>query len=292
MEYFKKINALHVFLLLAVFGYSCSHNPTSNTEDSDQIAYDAASAVVGSQLYNDFTKTPGFEGPSDSNVDLTHITGFKDFYRCKQCHAWDLKARYASYINRAPNVSRPDVSTVQLVNLGNSDISDLFKKIKNTGGAAVDPQRTSDGTKPSLGGNEHPDYGKILTDSQIWDLVKFLKDGAFNVDKLYKTKLTGSYPTGSITFSDWGLDGNASVGQTFYTNKCKTCHGVDGTSIDIAGYSIGKFVRNKPYEVQHKVVSGQLGTNMQPTPITLEEMKGLLKYASDSIAFPDLPQTN
>lgn len=292
MKNLKKISVCAFALTLILFATSCTNDRDAFTmiedDNSDQIAYEAANAVVGSQLYNDFTKTPGYNGPSDINVNPDDIENFKDFYRCKQCHAWDLKARFASYIDRKPKVGRPDVSEVQLVNLGSSNITYLFDKIKNTGGAAVDPARTADGTNPSLGGNEHPDYGTILTDEQIWDLVKFLREGAFDVDLLYDTELTGSYPTGSRSFINWGKDGDVTLGQTYYTNNCASCHGVDGRAINLGGRSIGAFVREKTYEIQHKAVSGQLGTSMGPSPATLEEMKGFLKYASDLVAFPDL----
>jgi hypothetical protein len=45
----------------------------------------------------------------------------------------------------------------------------------------------------------------------------------------------------------------------------------------MGGLSMGGFARNKPYELPNKIVSGQLGSNMGPTAITLQEMKNLLK---------------
>ncbi|PJB12041.1 MAG: hypothetical protein CO119_08750 [Flavobacteriales bacterium CG_4_9_14_3_um_filter_40_17] len=272
---------IFVFGILIFVLQGCTHDNLEPiappVDNADQLAFDNASAVVGSQLYNDFTLTPGFDAPADASVNIADITGFKDFYRCKQCHAWDQKARFGSYIKRAPKVKRPDVSDVQLTNLKFADIRLLFDKIKNTGGPAVSSTRTSDGTNPSLGGNSHADYGKILTDAQIWDLVKFLKAGAFDVDELYSTNTTGSYPTGTVSFSDIGRDGDAAAGMAFFNSKCATCHGADGKTIDLGGLSVGDFARSKPYEIQHKVVSGQLGSNMGPTAITLQEMKNLLK---------------
>lgn len=290
----KKFKHLHIYLvatLFAGFTSSCTSDDDDNNpvvDNSDQIAYDAADPVVGSQLYNDFTKTPDWEGPSDANVNIDDVKNFKDFYRCKQCHAWDLKARFGSYIDRAPKVGRPDVSTVRLNNLELANISVVFDKVKNSGGAKVDPARTADGTDPSLGGNEHPDYGVIFTDSQIWDLVKFLREGAFDVDGLYATNTTGAYPTGSRTFTDIGRDGDVQLGNNYYSNNCATCHGADGTTIDLGGRSIGDFIREKPYEMQHKVVSGQLGTAMGPTPTTFEQIKGLYKAGTDTVAFPSI----
>jgi len=262
--------------------------PPVDDTDYDLLAYNAASAVNGSKLYNDFTKSEtGFTTPKDPNVVLTNITGYKNFYRCKQCHAWDQKARYASYINRAPTTTRPDVSTFQLTNLKYADIRVLFDKIKNTGGALVDPARTADGTNPALGGNNHPDYGKILSDGMIWDLVKFLKVGAFNTDELYTINTTGSYPTGSKTYSDIGKDGNAAAGDAFFATKCASCHGATGTNILLGGKTLGDFTRSNPHEVQHKIVSGQLGSSMGPTAITLSQMKDLYKALDNTTNYPN-----
>ncbi|MEA1786550.1 c-type cytochrome [Arenibacter sp. GZD96] len=286
----KPIAFLIVGLLL-MGAQSCTHDDREFVdivqENENQIAYDAADVIVGSMLYNDFTLTPGFDGPNDPSVDIANITGFKDFYRCKQCHAWDQKAKFASYINRAPRVNRPDVSGAQLTNLKFADISILFDKIKNTGGGAVDPARTADGTNPALGGNDHPDYGTILTDAQIWDLVKFLREGALDTDELYAITTVGSYPTGSRTYSDLGRNGNAAAGDVFYTSKCASCHGADGSNIPLGGNTLGKFTRDNPHEVQHKIVSGQLGSSMGPTPATLEDMKNFYKAINDTIKYPN-----
>ena len=76
--------------------------------------------------------------------------------------------------------------------------NDFFDAIKKVGGRAVDPSATADGTDGS--GDGHPDFSKILSDAQIWDLVKFLKEGAFDVTELYSVTLTGTYPTGTKSF--------------------------------------------------------------------------------------------
>ncbi|PKP26464.1 MAG: hypothetical protein CVU03_02690 [Bacteroidetes bacterium HGW-Bacteroidetes-2] len=290
----KTQKKLYLFILGILFMglQSCTHDDRDTVipvpVDEDQIAYDAADMINGSRLYNDFTKAEtGFVAPNDPAVVLENITGFKDFYRCKQCHAWDQKARFGSYINRAPNATRPDISSVQLTNLTYADISILFEKIKNTGGAAVDPARTADGTNPALGGNNHPDYGTILSDALIWDLVKFLKEGALDTDELYAINTVGTYPTGSRTFTDLGRNGNATAGNAFYAAKCASCHGADGTTIPLGGNTLGKFTRSNPHEVQHKVVSGQLGSSMGSTPTTLEEMKNLYKALSNQTVYPD-----
>lgn len=289
MRVTKKVTGLALGLLFIGLQGCTSDNENEPEINLDQVAFDAADAVNGSRLYNDFTaQETGFVAPQDASVKLVDITDHKDFYRCKQCHAWDQKAQFGSYINRAPNTGRPDVSSVELTNMQSEDIRVLFDGIKGTGGGAVDPARTADGTNPALGGNNHPDYGTILSDELIWDLVKYLKDGAFDTAALYETNIVGTYPTGSVSFSDIGRDGNAAAGNAFFASNCAMCHGEDGTGIDIGGRSIGDFAREKTYEVQFKVVSGQLGTPMGTTSITIDEMKDLLKAISDETNYPPL----
>lgn len=289
MKRTKKFTLLFLGLLFIVLqGCTSDRDTVLEIDNSDQIAYDAADAVNGSRLYNDFTALEtGFVAPEDASVNLEHITGRKDFYRCKQCHAWDQKARFGSYINRKPNANRPDISDVQLTNLRLANITELFEGIKGTGGGAVDPARTADGLNPALGGNNHPDFGTILSDELIWDLVKYLKEGAFDTDGLYAITTVGSYPTGSATYSDIGRNGNAAAGDAFFATNCASCHGADGQTIDMGGLKMGKFAKLKPYELGIKTQSGQLGTAMGATPVTFEEMKNLLKALDNETKYPN-----
>lgn len=284
--------------LIAVFAIACNDNE-EDLASQDQAAYDAADRVNGGRLYDRFwASETDFTSPSDPSVNLSDITDFGDFYRCKQCHAWDQKARFASYIDRGPKTSRPDVSTAMLTGVKSDAIRLLFDEIKHSGGADVDPARTADGTNPSLGGNDMADYGKILTDAQIWDLVKFLREGAFDTDQLYDVVTTGTYPTGSRVFENVGKDGDAAAGTTFFNSNCASCHGAngrdDGSGNIIAinadiGRSMGEFAREKTYEMQHKAVYGNLGSSMSGTnDATLTDIKNMLKALSDPVTYPDL----
>ena len=137
-------------------------------------------------------------------------------------------------------------------------------------------------------GDKMPNLNQILTDAQIWDIVKFMKEGMFDVTDLYDATYTGSYPNGSMTISNVGLDGNATNGNAYYTTNCVTCHGADGTNIELEGKTLGKFVRAKANEVQHKVKYGQLGSLMVGKfDITLTQMQDLYKACADTLAFPD-----
>jgi mono/diheme cytochrome c family protein len=137
-------------------------------------------------------------------------------------------------------------------------------------------------------GDQMPDVGSIFTDAQIWNLVKFLKAEAIDVNQLYNFVVTGTYPTGSIVYSDIGLNGDAASGATTYAAKCAGCHGANGTAIIVDGsYHVGSFIRAKPNEAQHKIKFGQLGSMMGAQGTTLTQMRNLYRALSDPANFPD-----
>jgi len=169
-----------------------------------------------------------------------------------------------------------------------TDLRDMFEEVAHEGAADVDPARTADGTNPSLGGNNMPDYSKILTESQIWDLVKFLKEGALDSEQLYDLATSGTYPTGTKTMSNLGRDGDANAGDTFYANSCVSCHGTDGTKFPLhGGAAVGNFTRNNPHEAQHRIKFGHPGTAMIGFPNATEtDIKNLLKALADETKYP------
>lgn len=296
--YFIKLFFLMSIGVIALFLSSC--DDSDDDPDLDQQAFDAADVVNGGRMYDKlWADETNFTTPVDPSVSLATITDYGDFYRCKQCHGWDQLGSSASYIDRGPKTTRPNVASKNVHQfIETNNIRSIFNAIKNVGGRAVDPSVTSDGTNGQ--GDGHPDYSKILTDEQIWDLVKFLKEGAFDVTQLYAIQTSGSYPTGSRTFTDVGSGGNVSAGVTFYNNNCASCHGAngrdDGNGNIIAfnqeiGRSMGEFVREKPYELQHKAVYGNLGSTPPMLGInsaTMDDIRNMFLALSDKTAYPDL----
>jgi len=261
--------------------------------DLEQV-YNASDALNGGRLYSMFWSVEtDFVSPVDASIDMTHITNFPEFYRCKSCHGWDQKGNIGAYIDRAPKVDRPSVAGEIISFSKNNSVFDVFSKIKHTGGAAVNPARTADGTNASLGGNAHPDYGKILNDEQILDIVKFLKEKAFDTEQLYDIATTGVYPTGTKSFSNLGKDGDAAAGSLFYANNCAACHGGNGRDeAYFIGLSIGEIARTRPHQVQHIAVYGNPGTSMYGVgEATVTDIKNMLKALSNQDAYPNLHLT-
>jgi len=285
---------VNLFLATLVIGGIFLTN-CKKTDDSDpsQVAYDAANASNGGIMYDKFWAT---ESSFDqSNAKLATLNAKSDFFRCKQCHGWDGLGSAGSYINRGPKTSRPTVSSINLFQIAQTKTyKELFDAMKSTNGRrdiSYDLS-TYDPAANKTEGDKMPNYNQLLTDAQIWDIVKFLKVGMFDVSKLYTATYTGTYPTGSASYTNVGLDGNEANGNTYYTANCKVCHGTDGKLIPnldgTAGMTVGKFTRSKPNELQHKIHFGQLGTAMAGEfDMTLQQMKDLYKACSNSTTYPD-----
>lgn len=281
-------NYLFLSLLLGavIFVSSCKKE---ETEDPYETAYENADKSLGGIMYDKFWATEAKFDQSNANLAKFNATG--DFFRCKQCHGWDGLGSAGSYINRGPKTTRPNVSGLNLYQLAQTKTyKELFDAMKKTAGRrdiAFD-LTTYNPTTNATEGDKMPNYAQILTDAQIWDIVKFMKEGMFDVTQLYDATYTGTYPTGTATYANVGKDGNAANGNSFYTANCASCHGADGKTLTMENMSLGKFIRSKPYEVQHKVQNGQLGSPMVGEfTMTLTQMKDLYKACADNTKYPD-----
>lgn len=282
-----------IFLILfaiITFQMGCSRDDTNLSAFEE--AFLDADASKGGIMYDKFWAVEAQFNQLDP--DVAKFSAKADFFRCKQCHGWDLKGSKGAYINRKPKTNRPNVSSLDLNEIRTTKTAeelynDLIRKegrrTLNEDLSSYDPD-----TNPTVG-DQMPNLTEFMTDAQIMDLVKFLKEGAFDVTELYDFTTSGSYPTGSITYSNIGKDGNPASGKTFYTNNCASCHGVKGTQIDLGGRSAGQFLRSKPYEVHHKVKYGQLGSSMVGEfDMTIKQMKDLFKALTNETDFPDMPE--
>lgn len=277
------------FALIALIFISCSKDEEVTNPPTDPTEYTNANGIRGGIMYDKFWSTEAGFNQSDPN--LAKFNQFSDFFRCKQCHAWDYLGNAGSYINRGPKTTRPNVASGNILALAKSKTpQELFDAIKkSTGRRDISYDlSTYDPATNNVEGDKMPNYSQLLTDAQIWDIVKYLKTEALDVTQLYDATFTGIYPTGSASYSNVGKDGNATTGATYYAQKCASCHGADGTAFLMENMTVGAFTRKKPYEVQHKVKFGQLGSPMTATTgITLQNIKDLYKALADTTAFPN-----
>ena len=259
--------------------------------------YVAADGLAGGAAYSQWYNTFGGGSGAASEYDVTVNA---EFVRCKTCHAWDGVGNAASYADRTGlstgTATRPDVSSANLRGTAASSTPDeLFDLIASPYGRPL-----------NVAGNAHPDFTAALSNAQIWNLVKFMREEWVNPNDLYALSVTGaamhweySAATTSwvlkkpkLTFSSIGTDGNAGRGNTIYTEKCGSCHGANGKTIllETNTMSLGEFVRSKPHEAWFKVKFGNGAASMPPGMVTsTTDLKDLYKAFTDTVDFPNEP---
>jgi thiosulfate dehydrogenase len=281
----KNLKLLLGMFIFAITFTNCTFD--DETTDPSVEAYNIADQANGGIMYDKFWAAESSFDQSDAN--LATIDDNSNFFRCKQCHGWDGLGNKGAYINRAPKTSRPNVTGFNLYELGQTETAQqIFDDLNKTEGRRniTTDLSTYDPATNYTEGDKMPNLTQVLTEAQMWDLVKFIKEGMFDVTELYDFTTTGTYPTGTWTPSNVGTDGNAANGNAYYTANCVSCHGADGTTIVVEKGTVGNFVRLKGNEAQHKIHYGQLGTGMAYRNITLSEMKDLYKALADETAYP------
>ena len=291
----KKIYSILLCVTLIAVAIACKENTSETNTPTEPAAYTTADGIKGGIRYDNFWAAEAlFSKASDASL-LAKLNASSDFFRCKQCHGWDLLGTSGSYNNRAPKTNRPNVSVVNIVNaVKTKSEQQLFDAIKTGSLTRRDISydlTTYNPTSNSTVGDQMPKYSQLLSDAEIWDLVKFLKKEALDVTMLYDATYTGTYPTGKTVVANIGKDGNATNGKAYFNNKCAICHGADGKLIPnldkTTGMTFGKFLRTKVNEAQHKIKFGQLGSTMTAFKTTTQEMKDLYKAATDTITYPN-----
>ena len=254
MKFNSKLRVLSVGLVVYLaFATGCTHdNPLPLT------AYEKATSVKGGIMYDKFWA-------SEANIDLLIedtdlLNDNADFFRCKQCHAWDGLGNAGSYIGRGPSMTRPNVSSLNLYELAQSKTKEeLFEALKKTSGRRDIGYNLSqyDPATNKEEGDKMPDLTQIIGDKELWNLVKFLKEGMFDESQLYDGTYTGTYPTGSASYDNIGLNGNSANGDAYYTANCAGCHGADGTSISLGGkvLVISPGINLMNYNIKRSMVS-------------------------------------
>jgi mono/diheme cytochrome c family protein len=137
-------------------------------------AFELASGINGGTMYDKFwTPETGWD---QSDPNLATFNTYSNFFRCKQCHAWDRLGNAASYIGRAPSTTRPNVSSLNLKTATAAmNEQELFDALwTSTGRRPVSADlSTYDPVTNSTVGDQMPDLSDIMTEEQVWDLVKF-----------------------------------------------------------------------------------------------------------------------
>jgi len=278
-------------------------NGTDHTAVSaaDKTAFDGANGFTGGLLYDHLM--------NQLLINDTALTKHANFYRCKSCHGWDLLGRNGVLAQQAITSSYPEVAVNNLYAWSHMhNVREVFDAVKNTGGNYVGYLRVAAGSSTNSSAAAMPDYGQILTDAQIWDIVKFLKKDAMDVSHFYDFAVVKPYPQptkdeSAVEFYNIGKLGDPVRGANLITTKCGGCHGNDGSDINIycQGDWLGNTFRDDPFEVQHKVKFGMpvdrdhlttscAGQNNSAMPaitnITEQDIRDILTAGQDTVAYP------
>ncbi len=216
--------------------------PIVTPPQGDPAAFTNANLVRGGLLYDEWWAAAGVAEPTGdqplwaSRPDTTSNTrSGKDTWRCKECHGWDYIGVDGAY---GSGSHRTGIAGIAGTTKSAQEIFDLIKTAHGFGAAG-------------------------LSDADIWDLAKFVKQGVID--------------TNTIIDADKSFRGSATTGESLYTNgigsniACAVCHAADGRQINFATDPekefIGTIAVDNPWELQHKIRFGQPGTAM-PSAIT------------------------
>lgn len=232
MKYYVVLPA--IFLTVLLMGISNDIGSAGANQDITPAPYQDADIKNGALLYDNWLKITNVkkEGnhplyPSDAKKSG------KSTWRCKECHGWDYignKGRYSKgshYTGIAGTFQVRDKAPVY-----------LYNSLTNKATAH--------------------DFSSYMSASQIWDLVKFLREGQAAIEP--------------VIDAQGQAKGRKEQGKALYDAQCSSCHGADGNELDFKGskegiQGVGWLANDNPQESIHKIRWGHPGSDM-PSMIT------------------------
>jgi mono/diheme cytochrome c family protein len=211
----------------------------SDAEETNS-GYAAASVVRGGLLYDQWWSVPGAKSsapPSGDNPGYAMTTGTQTgsvTFRCKECHGWDYKGAAGAYASGSHVTGSPGI-------LGQQSAS---------------PETLFAAIQGGVPGTAMSGYGAHLSDSDTWDLVKFVREGVVDTTTLID----------AATRAPVGAD--AAAGSARYAGTCAlaACHGTQGNALNFgtadAPEYVGTIAVGNPWEFLHKVRVGHPGSAM------------------------------
>lgn len=239
------------------------------TEDSPAVyLYEKADVYRGGKLYDEWFEVAdvkeGIEPGATVTVDGEDVTsslpeenplyaakaqgadeeeGGPDTWRCAACHGftYDGEAGFPGILGTTKSVT------------------EIFDIIKNGTGVSMP---------------EGHAYAAVLSDQDIADLVKFVKEGAID--------------TTTVVSADGKALGDPEAGKPLFDAQCAKCHGPDGKKINFhadQGYTseyLYNVAADESWELIHKVRFGSPDGEMPTGAVkgyVLEDVANILAYA-------------
>jgi thiosulfate dehydrogenase len=226
--------------LFAVFSIACAGGVKESTP------YQQANLTRGGRLYDNWmkekgvtptSKNPGYALTSGKSTSVTAT------WRCNECHGWDYRGIEGVYA-----AGTHFTGVEGLLEAARDAPDELFNTIRD----GVDGQAMSSFATEQF------------TDSDVWDLVKFIKEGTVNLaSRIDGTgALVGADAAAGRQLFEHGPGNNAAL-------ACASCHGADGREVNFhvppqAPEYLGTVASN-PWEFQHHVRFGYAGGLVMPS---------------------------
>jgi len=242
---------------------------SSNGGGDDPLA--DADLVMGGLLYDKWWVAAGVDEPEGTNplYPTEENAMFKDppragsqTWRCKECHGWDYLGVDGFYGPPSSHFTNIE---------GVLQVADSFTKTR----AEFSPEELFDIIKFGIVGQMSA-YEGLLSDQDIWDLVKFLYDGMID----NRLIVDYSSPDMNEVIEPFNLE----IGEMIFNDVCAGCHGMDGEGLaafGTDGISLNTVALANPVEFMHKIRMGQPGTSM-PSMVDLgfdtDDAKDVLAY--------------
>lgn len=219
---------LFLFLWVGCNEDSEDKNDNDNTGDKTaSAAYKAANMYRGGLLYDKYWKVNKVEDSTEPTETHPLYTAEgtkkgKDTWRCKECHGWDYKGKDGAY------ASGSHASGIAGIKNSKKTVAELVTLLKEDHG-----------------------YKTVLNDTDVYDLIKFLKEGLIE--------------TTTHINEDKTSKGTAQAGKTLFDKTCKDCHGATGRDLNFAGawyeYEfLPALATGNPWEFIHKSRFGHPGS--------------------------------
>jgi hypothetical protein len=205
--------------------------------------------IRGGRLYDQWWSQTGATPPATDHPLWTYRpdpvgnpASGAETWRCKECHGWDYKGVLGEY---ASGPHRTGFGGVLNTSLSAEAMFDLLKEPPSNAGNPGVP-------------NGH-DYGTVLPDAAVGDLVAFVLLGTLDTDDLLEPKtrtFLGDPEIGQINYETGGVQ-----------SQCMSCHGPQGADINFGTVQnpeyLGTTAVNDPWEFLHRARLGFPGTPMQ-----------------------------
>jgi mono/diheme cytochrome c family protein len=233
--------------------------PVTFGETEKPSVFINADVARGGQLYDKYWVVTGGNAPTGDHA-LYPSFGLKsgsDTWRCKECHGWDYIGKDGQYAGGS------HYTGIKGLYPANESLWRAFLIIKDDHG-----------------------YGSAgLTDADIWDLVKFYREGLIDINTILQKDGTfnGDVSSGQTLYNS-GIPGFNSNG-TANNSSCSICHNADGTNAVVTGFvNFPGFLSNdNPQEFQHKIRFGHPGSS--PAMPATETINGSLGDVADLSAY-------